>query len=137
MPPKEIIQQFLPNQKKENASVSIASGYASITYLRGGSLNYSVQYSQDAITLQEGVTYDVTFLAKASSARSIEMNVGQAVSPWGSYSGARSFDITSSWTSYTFSFVMEGPLDSNARLEFNLGTNSSNVQLDDITITQQ
>lgn len=102
----------------------------------GGSQIWSVQLIQEGLSLEPGASYLVSFDAAAASNRSIDVSVNQSVSPWGSFSGSTSFTLSPEWNHYSMEFTMTDPYEPNARLELNLGRNSSNVHFNNISIVR-
>ncbi|MFC9708939.1 carbohydrate binding domain-containing protein [Paenibacillus sp. NPDC056933] len=105
-------------QKGEAAKVSIA---------QAGTENYSVQLTQMPIYVKKNKKYKIQFDAKASADRTIRSKVTQFEKSWTNYSGEHSFDLTTDWKSYEYTFNMRDGSDNNARFEFNLGMNDKTV----------
>lgn len=83
----------------------------------------------------KGKSYDVTFDAYSTGARTIEANVEQDTDPWTSYlPGVRSFDLSTTKKKCSFFFTMESPTDSNGRISINVGITTETVFLDNISI---
>ncbi len=102
-----------------------------------GSQNYDIQLVQAGLILRQGLHYQVSFDAYASSNRPLEVNVEMANSPWTSYlQEVQTFNLTTTKTPYSFTFKMEEPTDSNGRLGFNFGASTNTVLLDNIVLKQ-
>ncbi len=100
-----------------------------------GQHNSSIQLVQNGIILQQGKSYQVQFDAYAASNRTLEANVEQDVNPWVSYLPAlQNFDLTTTKTTYSYTFTMTNPTDSNGRVTFNAGASTETVFLDNISI---
>jgi hypothetical protein len=102
-----------------------------------GENNHDIQLVQAGLILQQGKYYRVSFDAYAASERTLEVNVEMEKSPWTSYLKAlETFDLTTTKTTYSFTFKMEHPTDSSGRLGFNFGASTGTVYLDNISIQQ-
>jgi poly(3-hydroxybutyrate) depolymerase len=117
------------------AQGSVANGEYKIAIDSLGSGNSAIQLVQNGIILQQGKTYEVKFDAYAAANRTLEANVEQDVSPWTSYlSALKSFDLTTTKTTYSYTFTMTAPTDSNSRVSFNAGASKETVYLDNVSI---
>ena len=55
--------------------------------------------------------------------------------PWSSHSGVRTFNLTTSMATYSFTFTMSQPSDTNVKFEFGLGAQGNNtVYLDNVVL---
>ncbi|MFC4737895.1 carbohydrate binding domain-containing protein [Bacillus daqingensis] len=98
---------------------------ASIT--SGGSQPYSVQLIQN-VTLAEGRWYELSFDAFAAADRTMNVKIGGGPERgYTAYSPARDFALTTEKQRYTMAFQMQHESDALARLEYNLGLNTSDV----------
>ncbi len=85
--------------------------------------------------LEGGVTYRLTFLAKAEQARNIETNVFIATPPWTGFLKEPTA-ITTQVEQYTFEFTP--PTETtNVRVDFFLGNNTANVWIDEVAIRRK
>ena len=85
------------------------------------------QVYQEGLALQQGVAYTLSFQASSTVDRPIQIGVGN-IDPNNNYAftdylnGANpQFSLTSVPQTYTYTFVMNHPSDTNAKLEFDLG----------------
>lgn len=102
-----------------------------------GTENSSIQLVQNGLILKQGKSYEVTFDAYASANRTLETNMELDVSPWTSYlQSVQSFDITTTKSTYSYSFNMTEATDSNARMSFNAGASTQTLFLDNISIKE-
>jgi len=117
------------------AQGSVVNGEYKIAPSVLGTGNASIQLVQNGILLVKGKTYEVKFDAYASANRTLEGNVEQDVSPWTSYLPAlQSFDLTTTKTTYSYTFTMNNATDTNGRVSFNAGASTTTVFLDNISI---
>jgi len=120
-----------------DAQGSIVGDEYRIEFNELGTETHSIQLVQNGLLLEQGQSYQVSFDAYAASARTLEANVELDVSPWTSYlPDIQSFDITTTKTSYSYSFTMTNPTDSNGRVAFNMGASRETLFLDNISITK-
>lgn len=97
--------------------------------------NHDIQLVQSGLFLEKGKTYKVAFDAYAGSNRSLEINVGMADEPWSSFlPQPQQFNLTASKQTFSFVFIMEQATDVNGRLDFNVGTDTSNVFIDNVSV---
>jgi endoglucanase len=113
-----------------------SGGKMNVTITNGGTEGWHVQATRAGIRLESGKTYRVSFTAKASVSRSIVAYTGKSVDPWSAYSDYNSFVIPVSDATLSYTFVMTGTTDSNARLVFDLGKSASTLILYDIKIEE-
>src|SRR5690606_27862640 len=108
--------------------------FAKMNITAAGSENHAVQLIQN-VTVGKGRWYKLSFDAKSSANRNINVKIGGGESRgWSVYSDNLTASLTDEVKSYEMSFVMEAETDKLARLEFNVGNNLlpvwiGNVQL--------
>jgi len=119
------------------AQGSVVNGEYKIAISALGTANSSIQLVQNGIILQQGKSYEVKFDAYASANRTLEGNVEQDVNPWTSYLPAlKSFDLTPTKSTYSYTFTMTNATDSNGRISFNAGASTTGLFLDNISIKE-
>ncbi|MGL1935401.1 MAG: S8 family serine peptidase [Fibrobacterales bacterium] len=101
----------------------------------GGSENWHVQFRQNGIPLEAGKTYRLSFDARANANRSIDAQLETDGNPWTNYGNIPATAITTTLSNYEYTFTMN-ETDMNARIVFNIGNNSNNVYLDNITVVE-
>ena len=100
-----------------------------------GTEKYQIQLIQSGLILEKGQSYKLTFDARATASRSIEVNVEQHEDPWASYlESVQNFDLTTTKSTYSFVFTMNATTDQNSRLSFNFGGATGTVFLDNVVI---
>ena len=112
-----------------------SGGAANITSISTGANPWDAGFNQVGFTVRQGTTYTVTFRARAASNRSIVVKTGMTGTPWTSYF-YENINLTTSMQTYTITFTMNYPTDTNARFEFFFGTNSSNVYIDSVSMEE-
>jgi len=119
------------------AQGSVVNGEYKIDISALGTANASIQLVQNGIIMQQGKSYEVKFDAYASANRTLEANVELDVSPWTSYLPAlKSFDLTTSKSTYSYTFTMTNATDSNGRISFNAGASTTGLFLDNVSIKE-
>ena len=105
---------------------------------------YTPQVNQRGIKMVEGITYEVSFNAKAEESRKMNVALGKPLTedPWYiDYIGqTQTFKLTPEMKNYQFEFTMTEESYDDAKLTFELGQIAENsaattVQIDDVTIT--
>ena len=118
-----------------SATGSVVNGEYQILIANVGTSNSDIQLIQNGILLENGTSYQVQFDAYAASDRTLEANVEQDVSPWATYlDSLRTFNLTTTKTTYSYTFNMAAATDSNGRISFNAGASTETVFLDNISI---
>jgi hypothetical protein len=117
-----------------SSTFSVVSGEAYIDIINGSTVTYYIQFKQNGLNVENGKSYTVSFDARSVSARPIEVEVIMDVTPYTSYSGIKSFNLTTTKTNYNFTFTMSQPTDGNARLRFRLGNNANSVYIDNVVL---
>lgn len=116
-------------------SGSVVNGEYKMQVDSAGSSASGIQLVQNGIVLQKGKTYKVSFDAYASVPRKLEANVEQDTSPWTSYLPALGqYALGTSKASFSYTFTMNNPTDSNGRISFNAGAATGSVFLDNVSI---
>ena len=102
-----------------------------------GNQNYSVQLIQH-LPVAKGYSYKIQFDAKASAARKIAIKLGgDADNSWAVYSPEYYPELSTETKHFSYFFTMENDTDPTARLEFNLGLDSNDVWLGNVSVTQE
>ncbi len=99
-----------------------------------GTARWHVQLIQNNVPIINEHNYEITFRARAEQERLINLQVTQnGPDDWSAYYWAQ-FPVTTQWETYTHTFVSDST-DAYARLVFDLGLETPNVEIDDITFT--
>jgi GH35 family endo-1,4-beta-xylanase len=120
------------------ASATVRCNKTTINITSVGDEPYQPQLIQQGIRLEQGKAYELTFKASAAANRTIVVQLerlgGEGVD-WGHlYSGATTFNLTSSEATHTLKFDMTDPTDENVQLAFNFGGSTQNVTISDIVL---
>lgn len=95
-----------------------------------------VQLTKTNIALENKKRYLVTCKVFANKTTSVTNYLGKNASPYNSYSGYPSFDLTTNEKTFTYTFIMNDPTDLAARMSFDLGANIANLSISSITIEE-
>ncbi len=125
----------LANMGTGNASYSIIAGEADFNIVSGGTEKWNVQFSQLHVPLVNGRAYRLSFDARASSNRTIDVKLETDGSPWTNYGGTPPTAITTVMDNYEYTFTMN-QTDTDARIVFNIGDNNSDIVVDNITLIE-
>ena len=115
------------------ATATVSGGTATINVAKIGEQSYQPQLVQYGLPLDEGVSYKLSFTARAAAARTIEASFQEAVDPWTGY-GSKEFEIGTIDQEYEYIFTMENPSDASAQFAFNLGQATGNVYISDVKL---
>jgi beta-glucanase (GH16 family) len=121
-----------------SSSVETIGGvkFAKLDLTAGGNANHALQLIQ-YLTLVKGKSYKLTFDAKASASRNMSMKFGgDASSNWAIYSDNFDAGLTEEMKSFEYRFQMTGDTNAAARLEFNMGQNTSDVWIGNVRVEE-
>jgi uncharacterized membrane protein len=94
---------------------------------------WHIQLIRNGVSIIKGEPYELSFRARAAGARPMNVSVGRAHGDYGSLGLYREVDLTEEWQLFTFAFIpMDG--DMNARIYFDLGQNSQDVELESVVL---
>lgn len=115
---------------------SIKGGEYVLSIDTAGDQPWNVQFTQSGIALTEGESYVFSFDAWGDAPRPMQARVGQSGGAYLSFTDttAGNLSLTASRQSFSISFVMPGPSESNARVEFNSGIAVGVVHLDNVAL---
>ena len=105
-----------------------------LSITNGGSASYSTQLIQHPVPLEMGQRYRLTFDAKASTARNIEVKLSSGgEGGWADYA-VSGFALDQSWHTQQYEFTMQSYTHPTARIEFNVGGATGNVWFDNVKL---
>ncbi|WP_226671877.1 carbohydrate binding domain-containing protein [Rossellomorea aquimaris] len=123
---------------KANVSLDQIEGrnFAKVDVEEPGSQPYSVQLVQD-VSLGKGRYYRVSFDAKSTGSRPINVKVGGGADRgYSAYSNSEAFSLNDGLESYEMVFQMTEENDLAARVEFNLGLSKLPVWLGNVRVEE-
>lgn len=112
--------------------------YAKASITQAGGQAHSIQLIQH-VTVGKGRWYKLSFDAKSDANRNMAVKIGGGETRgWSVYSDSYEIALTNELQSYSRVFQMAADTDKQARLEFNMGLNSSpiwigNVRLEEVS----
>jgi len=118
---------------KSAATASVSGNSVTVNISDTGSAAYEPQLVQYNIPLDSGMTYRLTFTAKAAAAREIEASFQQAVDPWDGYA-SKTFNLTTSDKEYEMVFTMDAASDTSAQFALNMGQSTANVTISNVKL---
>ena len=112
------------------ATAEIKDNSMVISTENAGTVDYSVQLVQANVPFEKGATYEVSFDAKVSENRKMNVDVKAPDRGYQSYMKTMVPELTTEMKHFSTTFVMKADSDVNGRLEFNMG----NAGLGDIVL---
>ncbi|MFF2090796.1 cellulase family glycosylhydrolase [Paenibacillus sp. NPDC058174] len=122
------------NVNTANASVAVTNGEAAIAVTTPGVQTYMPQLVQDGFAITNGQLYKLTFEARASVVRPMEVSINSGPADYATIWN-HTVNLTGSKQTYTYTFTAN-MTDSNARLDFNMGGQSGNVIIDNVVLSR-
>ncbi|MDW8107896.1 MAG: carbohydrate binding domain-containing protein, partial [Armatimonadota bacterium] len=105
-----------------------------IEYTRTSPVNWHGQFNQSGLRVEAERRYTLRFYARASHKRTLGVNIGQAHPPWAILGFDTTFEVSTEWREYRFSFTL-AQSDDNARVNFyNLAEQTGAVYLADVQL---
>ena len=100
-----------------------------------GTVDYSVQLVQANVPFEKGATYEVSFDAKASENRKMNVDVKAPNRGYQSYMKTLVPELTTEMKHFSTQFVMKADSDVNGRVEFNMGNaGSGDIVLQNVVV---
>jgi hypothetical protein len=96
--------------------------------------DYGQQYKLENIPIYQGITYTVSFEARASAPRQVQVDISENDDDYTVYGSSGPLDVTGAMNQYTFSFTMNEATDDSARIVFNVGACRDDIWLDTIVV---
>ncbi|MBN1998632.1 aryl-sulfate sulfotransferase [candidate division KSB1 bacterium] len=117
-----------------SASWSVADNTANISISKGGTDYRDIQLAQSGIVLIQGRHYTFEFSAWADNPRPFEAVVAQNSEQATNYGRIGLTGLTGTRRHYAYDFTMQDPSDTDARIVFNMGTNTDDVHIKAVSI---
>ncbi|MGL1903180.1 MAG: discoidin domain-containing protein [Fibrobacterales bacterium] len=118
-----------------SATRSVNGSIGTIAISNGGTAQWNIQLNQIGVNLEDGETYRFSFSASTVDNRTISATLEKASSPWSFYGGAASVALSPITKDFEYEFTMSGS-DNDARVTFNLGSNSNDINISDIQVVK-
>ncbi|HEX3019185.1 MAG TPA: carbohydrate binding domain-containing protein [Chitinispirillaceae bacterium] len=117
------------------ATDAVVNGEMVVTITNGGALAWSVQLTQNDLQLEKGKKYILSFDAYAAAKKDIFVKIGQNGGEYLSYSDT-TFNISTTSQTFIHIFTMSEQTDPAARIEFNIGLNTTEFHLDNVWLVE-
>lgn len=130
--------------KKDGYSASVESDRAAgrnggvtarITIANTGAKSASTELTQPRHTLKAGQAYDFKFWAKANPPRKVTLSTSKGTPEWRNYGLREEVTPSGQWAEYSATFTATESA-SDARLQFIFGSESGEVWIDDVRLTE-
>lgn len=115
-----------------NASVDSVKRELKVNITKPGKAADDITFIQNGISIIDGNEYELTFKARASQQRTI--NVGLLKKDGSALATPQSITLTKEMQTHTVKFSIEGATESIGQLAFMLGGTSGDVYIDDIRL---
>ena len=120
---------------QDTSTAEDGAASARITITQANSQQYYVQLQQGGLSLMAGGTYVLSFYAKASANRAIQVALQQVGSPYALHA-LQDENLTTGWQRFLVTIPVNAA-DPNAAVEFNLAGATGQVWLDNVSLTPQ
>jgi hypothetical protein len=120
------------NYNTGTSTCSMVSGAVVIHPISPGNV-WDIQLTQDGLDLKQWHQYQLIFDAKASANRPIIVNLSLNNGPFYSYLG-NAQNLTTSWQTYTNTYLTANYNDVDVSLQFKCGGYSSDVYIDNVNL---
>ena len=117
------------------ATGTVIDGEYRVSISNSGPNVWDVHLGQAGIKVENGLEYTVIFDAYAASPRTISVLVGKNSDPWDVYHDTEEIALTTEKETFSYSFVMDHPSDSQARFGFDIGASTTDVYFDNIRVS--
>jgi hypothetical protein len=98
-----------------------------------GQQGWHAQFQQSNLSVTAGAPYTLEFWAKASSNRTLALDLMQGHSPWGNIGFSGTLNLTTSWQKFSF-VIAPNTTDANGRINFGgLGLQTGTVWIGDVS----
>jgi len=116
-------------------SKSVSSGAAKVSVTKTRGILYNATFTHRKLPVKKGVTYTLSFRAKAGSPRKVGVMVHKESPPYSGWLPYGTVDVGTQWKRYELAIPAKGT-DSVARLVFGLGTKTGTVWFDDVRLQE-
>ena len=105
-----------------------------VDVLNATSTNWHIQFKQTGASLEALKTYQITFAARAESARDIIVVASRDNAPYTYYDG-QTISLTQNWQTFKFTFMAPENNDANFRLGFQFNGQEGSYWFDNLSMT--
>jgi hypothetical protein len=118
-----------------DAQVLLENGAAHVHIEDGGRIWYSIQFCYLPLPLEADRVYTIRFDARADRPRTMVFEIAHVGDDWFSHSGRHIIRLGTEWNTCEFNILAMRP-EPQARFEFNLGNDPSDVYFDNVTVIE-
>lgn len=105
------------------------------TSTQKGELEWSLQFSQPGLTVDEKAAYRLSFRARSAQSAKLGVNASNAAPPWAQLGLSEKVELTPEWQEFRFEFAPHSVLpDGKNRIGFSLLNNITSVDLADVKL---
>jgi len=127
----------LESHDTAKATLTRAAAAFTVDIKAKGSADWHVQLNKAGLSVVPDRVYTVTFRARASEERDIEVSLMMAHDPWQSLGFSRAIALGRAWQTFSFTFASVPQADANARLNFGgMGLKTGRVEIADVTFKE-
>lgn len=131
--------QWTFNKKNGTGSGDVENGEYKLSIGATGTNDNDIQVVQSGIRLEKDKTYRLVFDARTSANRKMTVDIRATQTPDVTFltriiSGENQVDLTTEKEKFTIDFVMEKETSDNSSVEFNVGTNTASVYIDNVSL---
>lgn len=99
-----------------------------------GNQSWSIQFTQNHITLEKGKYYILSYTLSCTESRTVEVGLSRNGGDYISYSGLDTVAVTTSPQKFNNGFLMEHETDTDVRLEFNCGKAGGKIAIRNVSL---
>jgi hypothetical protein len=126
---------FNANASSAQANASWSNGELFVDITNGGTQQQHVFVRQIGLSLENGRTYTLTFDIRSDTSRTISMFIQNQTDYTLKYVEENGISIGTQSSSLSYTFTMNDPSDTAARIHFGLGANNGDIWLDNIVLS--
>lgn len=119
----------------ENCTASAQNQIAEITSIQQVANPWDAKFIYPSACLIQGSTYVINADIWSSMPRSIKIKIGEQISPFSQYF-ITDVSLTTNRQKFSFEFTMND-IDALARLEFQVGSSTANIFIDDVIVKEK
>lgn len=112
---------------------AVEGAYSARIDITATGLNWHVDFNQRDRPLEKGVAYELSFWAKADTARTISLSSQKGSPDWRSYGLSQKVDVTKEWRQYRVTFEANETV-TDSRIQFFLGDRTGTVWFDGVSL---
>lgn len=117
------------------ATLTPIDGGVRWTSTQSGKENYSLQFSQPGLNLEDSKAYRLSFRARSEKKAALDVHAQNSAPPWAQLGMQEKMDLTPQWQSFEFEFAPHSVLpDGKNRIVFSLLNAVTSVDITDVKL---